>query len=617
MKKQQFLLPVPGDSVDEVFDGTTSYSSAASTARTSISSSGSGFLDPSSAFPSIDSSRSEKGGSSSGSRSPRAFASRMLSRQSSRQSVRGAASDQASAGMAAGDATPCTSASGGNGGDENEYFLGTSLNSALQSLSVDAQLNSSNVRSPLRNCTDAPSSSLPAPACASKAARSPGNALPSGSQCVRPGWRAMPGHVGNLTAAQEKTLVAFAQTLQAAGLLHPFPTPEDPIDLAALSQPLHSATHDRGTSSDTATDTVSLQRIHLLRWLRARNWDLDAAKEMYAKAHNWKFDKAGLDLERKLAQGWVFEQEEDVAANGWRMYFHKTDKLGRPIFIQDLSNINTSTIFSIVTPEQIIEKFAVTLEGAMRYRYFECSKAAGRVVEDNFMILNVEGLGLSTFWTMKNQLQELISILDNNFPELSGRVQIINAPWVFATIFGYIKGWLPPATREKVDIKGADYRETLLEFIREEDLPKSMFGKCTCVGGNDANGDSASNCTTPPNSAATMTSDNGTGTGSCFRRAVSAGAFASHQCGRADPGPWSSSYTEFLLGRRASQQAEKLQRQAGSQDDAGKAGEAEQTRTSVPTLGATPTTENKETGAGRDETELKAAVEVKVDAVRA
>ena len=535
---------------------------------------GSAFLDPSSAFTSLD---DNSGGS--GSKSPRKIVGKILSRTSSRQSLKekdaegesGRKLKRTVSNMSASSATSVEakdglpaeveglSISGGNNGSSNSTRPSPLSKSYVGDSATDPTLPPQTMSAP-PFARKFPSSTGPLPA--SKAAASTTTTV-----------RQPPGHIGNLTDAQESALLAFAKKLQAKDLLHPFPTLEDPIDVAALNKPTHSQLGDQGQPEDTGHDIVSLQRMHLLRWLRARNWDIDQAVEMYAKAHAWKFDPKGLDLEGKLQNGWTFKEEEQVADLGWRMYFHKTDKLGRPIFVQDLSNIDTIAIFKLITPDQIIEKFAVTLESAMRYRYTYSSQEAERGIEDNFMILNVEGLGLSTFWNMKNQLQTLLGILDNNFPELSGRVQIINAPWVFATIFSYIRGWLPPATREKVDIRGADYKDVLLEYIEPDALPRKLGGTCTCE------------------------MENG--------------------CGRSDKGPWPKDYREFLELRK------KDSREAANGSGAREASAAGTANDKKSTAGSSnESAESKIEGSAaqdtkQEEADLKAAVEIKVEEVHA
>lgn len=218
------------------------------------------------------------------------------------------------------------------------------------------------------------------------------------------------------------------------------------------------------------------QEHQLLRFLRARNFDVNASREMYLRAEEWK---KSIDLDRLYSE-FRFTERDDVAKFGWRMYFHKTDIVGRPIFIQDLSGLDAEKVFTVTTPERIIQNFAVTLEHAVRRRYHACTKAKGYNVDNNFMVLNVQGLGLGQFWTMKNKLQELLYILDNNFPELSGHVHIINAPILFSTAWACIKGWLPAETAEKISITGSDYLPVISQYVDLENWPAHLGGRCKC-----------------------------------------------------------------------------------------------------------------------------------------
>ncbi|PWN94129.1 CRAL/TRIO domain-containing protein, partial [Acaromyces ingoldii] len=260
-----------------------------------------------------------------------------------------------------------------------------------------------------------------------------------------------PGHYGNLDIAQAKQLSAFKRALTKTSFL------PDP----AMVDEEHQ-------------DTI------LLRFLRARDWNVQHAFKMYSDTIKWRKD---VDLPSMMQGSFDFEERDKVAAGGWKMYFHGTDKFHRPIFVQDLAGLNTTEVFTHTTPDRVINFFACMLEDAVQRRYRACTSRVRRLcVDDNFMILNVAGIGMGTFWAFKGQLQQLLGILDTNFPELSGRVQIINAPWLFSTIWSYIKGWLPVNTAEKIDIVGTDFKAKLLEFIDEEQLPSSIGGSCQCGG---------------------------------------------------------------------------------------------------------------------------------------
>ncbi|MCO5565333.1 hypothetical protein L7F22_019006 [Adiantum nelumboides] len=278
------------------------------------------------------------------------------------------------------------------------------------------------------------------------------------------------GHQGNYSEEQKKTLLDFEEQLRKEDCL----------------------------KEDYLFQTQDQIHIVLGRYLRARNWNIENAKKMYKDTLNWR-KEVNIDqmLKPKEEGGYDFEERELIGNLGWKMYFHSTDKYHRPIFVQDLSNLQVHEVFQNTTPDRIVKFFALNLEDAVRQKYRACTQVAREeaknkgateeeisrtIVDDNFMILNVAGLGMSTFWSFKNKLQELLAILDANYPELSGRVQIINAPWLFTTIWSYIKVWLPPNTAAKIDIAGTDYHSTLFKFIDPNEFPEYMGGKCKCEG---------------------------------------------------------------------------------------------------------------------------------------
>jgi hypothetical protein len=66
------------------------------------------------------------------------------------------------------------------------------------------------------------------------------------------------------------------------------------------------------------------------------------------------------------------------------------------------------------------------------------------------------------------------------YPEILGQLWILNAPWVFKTLWSFIKVFLSETTLDKVKICGAGYEKELHEAISPENLPE-------CYGGTVAN----------------------------------------------------------------------------------------------------------------------------------
>ena len=71
-----------------------------------------------------------------------------------------------------------------------------------------------------------------------------------------------------------------------------------------------------------------------------------------------------------------------------------------------------------------------------------------------------------------------------NYPEIIGKVFVVNVPIVFPFIWAMVKGWIDEGTRQKFSILTSSYsREALLKEIDEDQLPKFLGGSCECPGG--------------------------------------------------------------------------------------------------------------------------------------
>ncbi|WWD17553.1 hypothetical protein CI109_101994 [Kwoniella shandongensis] len=64
-----------------------------------------------------------------------------------------------------------------------------------------------------------------------------------------------------------------------------------------------------------------------------------------------------------------------------------------------------------------------------------------------------------------------------------GHMFIINAPYLFSTVWSLIKPWLDEATVRKIHILGKGYKTELLQYIPQENLPSDLGGTCNCKGG--------------------------------------------------------------------------------------------------------------------------------------
>jgi len=255
-----------------------------------------------------------------------------------------------------------------------------------------------------------------------------------------------PGRLGNLTPAQEAALAKLSGELRAEGAL---------VD----------------TRHDDAT---------LLRFLRARKFDVPKAKEMFLACEKWRKD-FGVD---ELVRSFDFTELHEVDKY-YPQYYHNMDKSGRPIYIERIGNLNVKALYACTTQERLLQQLVVEYESFLTSRLPACSAAVGHPVETSLTILDLGGVSLSNFIRVKDYVAAATHIGQNYYPECMGAFYIINAPWAFTAIWAAIKPWLDEVTVKKVHILGGPsaYKPELLSQIDKECLPKEFGGECQCVGG--------------------------------------------------------------------------------------------------------------------------------------
>jgi hypothetical protein len=104
----------------------------------------------------------------------------------------------------------------------------------------------------------------------------------------------------------------------------------------------------------------------------------------------------------------------------------------------------------------------------------------GKRVEQTVYIMDLKGgamkiLNGATYKFIKH----CTSIGQDNYPEVLGKMFIINAPMFFYAVWNIIKIWVDEKTRNKVNILGSNFKKELLEFIDENDIPDFLGGKAT------------------------------------------------------------------------------------------------------------------------------------------
>jgi len=213
-----------------------------------------------------------------------------------------------------------------------------------------------------------------------------------------------------------------------------------------------------------------------LRFLRARKFDMNKTLTMWNTFMKWRKDNKVDEIE-----SYVFSELPDVKKFYPHGYF-KTDKEGRPIYIERIGALKIKELFKVTTEERLIRYYMQSYENLIKEIFPACSRAAGKRIEQCVTILDLKGGSTSILSSqVYNFIKLASSIAQDNYPEILGRMFIVNAPMLFSGIWAMIKPWLDEKTRNKITIIGSKYEPQLLELIPIENLPDFLGGKSTVL----------------------------------------------------------------------------------------------------------------------------------------
>ncbi|KAG9289869.1 hypothetical protein G9A89_015449 [Geosiphon pyriformis] len=252
------------------------------------------------------------------------------------------------------------------------------------------------------------------------------------------------GHLGSLSPQQAETLEKFRQELITAGVF------------------------DEKRHDDAC----------LLRFLRARKFDLNKAKKMFLDCEKWR-KEFGVD---ELVKTFDYTERDEVMKY-YPRYYHKTDKQGRPIYIEEIGKVDIKALYQITTLERQIQNLVVEYEKLANVRVHACSKKAGKLIETSCTILDLKGVSLRSFSNVLSFVKQASNIGQNYYPERMGKFYIINTPVLFASVWNLVKPMLDEVTTAKIVILNQKYKNKLLENIDPENLPAKFGGTCNCPGG--------------------------------------------------------------------------------------------------------------------------------------
>ncbi|CAI5759993.1 unnamed protein product [Candida verbasci] len=244
------------------------------------------------------------------------------------------------------------------------------------------------------------------------------------------------GYTSNLTEEQKQLVLQFREELKQLGYIH------------------------------------RLDDANLLRFLRARKFNLQLSKDMFIACEEWRKDFGT----NTILQDFKYE-EKPIVARMYPTYYHKTDKDGRPCYYEELGKVDLHKMLKITTQERMLKNLVWEYEAMCHYRLPACSRKAGCLIETSCTVLDLKGISLTSAYNVIGYVREASKIGQDYYPERMGKFYLINSPFGFSTAFRLFKPFLDPVTVSKIHILGYSYQKELLKQIPIENLPVKFGGK--------------------------------------------------------------------------------------------------------------------------------------------
>ncbi|KAK2523073.1 Sec14l2 [Columba guinea] len=251
----------------------------------------------------------------------------------------------------------------------------------------------------------------------------------------------MSGRVGELSPRQAEALAQFRENLQ--DVLPSLPAQDD---------------------------------YFLLKWLRARCFDLPKAEAMLRKHLEVR---KHMDADNIIA----WEAPEVIRkymAGGMCGY----DREGSPIWYDIVGPLDAKGLLFSASKQDLLKNKFRDCEMLRR----ECerqSQKLGKKIETVLMVYDCEGLGLKHLWKPAiDTYGELLSMFEENYPESLKRLFIIKAPKIFPVAYNLVKPLLSEDTRKKVVVLGSNWKEVLQQYIDPAQIPVEYGGTLTDPDGD-------------------------------------------------------------------------------------------------------------------------------------
>jgi len=220
--------------------------------------------------------------------------------------------------------------------------------------------------------------------------------------------------------------------------------------------------------------------ITMLRFLRARQGQVEKAAAMYQKVQRWHAESG---LENGFRTGQIDDTLHKQFDDHWKAIgLLGRDRDGSPVFWERIATADTSTLVQ------------VDLDFVWRHEVYSMTRILQAMEElrkrDGYphmyftVVVDLEGLGVQHMSSKVLQMyKHIVRVDEDYYPELVKRVIVVRAPWIFSKIWFIVQHFFDEGTRNKIQIAGKQNpADAISPYIDPSWIPKALGGKFNLGG---------------------------------------------------------------------------------------------------------------------------------------
>ncbi|CAN7985272.1 unnamed protein product, partial [Ixodes hexagonus] len=228
-------------------------------------------------------------------------------------------------------------------------------------------------------------------------------------------------------------------------------------------QQIKSCLHD--VWSEEFTDSF------LLRWLRARDFDVNKSEKLLKENMTWRLQN---NIDSIIE---TYENPELL-----RDYFPgaqcNRDRDGRPLWILRFGNADFKGMLQCVPKEALVKHVTYTVEKIIADMKAQ-SKKLGKVVETATVVFDFDNFSISQVYSFQviEFTKLLMTLYESHYPERLQQCLIINAPIAFPIFWKFVRPFLTERTTNKIQIFSREgWQPVLLKLVDPSQLPAHWGG---------------------------------------------------------------------------------------------------------------------------------------------